>query len=147
MVTKFTVVVDCADPARLTRFWAEALGYRVEGPPAGFDTWRAFWKSQRVPDEMTSEGDDRLSDPAGTGPRFWFHKVEERKSVKNRLHVDLNVSGGSDVAREQRVERVEAAAERLVQLGAARLGILEGAGPEHYAVEMLDPEGNEFDVN
>jgi Glyoxalase-like domain len=35
MATKFQVTIDCADPDRLTRFWAVALGYRVPDPPPG----------------------------------------------------------------------------------------------------------------
>ena len=37
MATRFQVTIDCAQPEVLTRFWATALGYRVEDPPAGFD--------------------------------------------------------------------------------------------------------------
>ncbi len=33
------VTFDCGDPAALAAFWAEALGYVVQPPPAGFDTW------------------------------------------------------------------------------------------------------------
>jgi Glyoxalase-like domain len=35
MATRFQVTIDCAQPELLTRFWAVALGYRVEDPPAG----------------------------------------------------------------------------------------------------------------
>ena len=31
--------------------------------------------------------------------------------------------------------------------GATRLGALTDEGLDHYAVAMLDPEGNEFDIN
>ena len=33
MATPIQVTIDCADPGRLARFWAEALGYRLEEPP------------------------------------------------------------------------------------------------------------------
>ena len=36
---RFQLVIDCADPDKLARFWAEALGYVFEPPPAGFATW------------------------------------------------------------------------------------------------------------
>jgi|GEM_PF-2840148 len=41
MARKFQVTFDCADPDRLTSFWADALGYRLMDPPAGFDDWPA----------------------------------------------------------------------------------------------------------
>ncbi len=46
-----------------------------------------------------------------------------------------------------RRERVEAEAARLVALGATRLRTLTEEGLDHYAVALLDPEGNEFDIN
>ena len=30
MATRIQVTIDCADPGRLARFWADALGYRLE---------------------------------------------------------------------------------------------------------------------
>jgi hypothetical protein len=33
MATGIQVVFDCADPNGLARFWAEALGYRLQDPP------------------------------------------------------------------------------------------------------------------
>jgi Glyoxalase-like domain len=35
---RFQLVIDCADPDKLARFWAEALGYVSVPPPAGFAT-------------------------------------------------------------------------------------------------------------
>jgi hypothetical protein len=37
----FQLVIDCADPERLSRFWAAALRYEPEPVPAGFATWEA----------------------------------------------------------------------------------------------------------
>lgn len=48
---------------------------------------------------------------------------------------------------EVRKQRVEAEADRLVHLGATRLETGFEEGLDHYAVAMLDPEGNEFDIN
>ena len=39
MAVRFQLVIDCTDPERLARFWAAALGYEFEPPPAGFATW------------------------------------------------------------------------------------------------------------
>ena len=42
MATRMQVTIDCADPTRLARFWATALGYRLEEPPDGFASWRDY---------------------------------------------------------------------------------------------------------
>jgi len=144
MAVNYQVTIDCADPDRLTRFWAAALGYQVQGPPAGFDGWDAYWRSVGVPEEELGGGDDRLVDPTGAGPRIWFQVVPEPKVVKNRIHLDLQVGGGRDVPLAVRKERVDAEADRLVPAGATRLRVLEQEGLDHYAVSMHDPEGNEF---
>jgi catechol 2,3-dioxygenase-like lactoylglutathione lyase family enzyme len=149
MAVAFQVTVDCADPARQARFWAEALGYRIEDPPEGFATWRAYWLSIGVPPDELGEGDcsDSIVDPAGAGPRIWFQQVPEGKVVKNRIHFDVLVGGGRTVSLAIRKERVDAMADRLVQAGATRLPVREpDAGIDHYFVAMADPEGNEFDV-
>jgi len=148
MAVGFQVAVDCAEPDRLARFWAEALGYQVEDPPAGFDTWRAYWLSIGVPEDELGEGDcsDSIVDPNGAGPRIWFQQVPERKSIKNRLHFDVLVGGGRVVPLATRRERVDAWADRLVAAGATRLPAREPEEIDHYFVAMLDPEGNEFDV-
>jgi hypothetical protein len=67
--------------------------------------------------------------------------------VKNRLHLDLGVSGGRAVPIETRRLRVDAEASRLAGLGAVIVGVLNTDGLDHYAVAMKDPEGNEFDIN
>jgi len=146
-MTKFQLVFDCANPDRLARFWAEALGYAIEPPPAGFDSWKSFWRNKGVPEDENYDGDDSIVDPGGAGPRIWFQMVPEGKVVKNRLHLDLHASGGYEFPIQVRKERVDAEARRLVGIGATNLGPLEFAGVDHYAVAMQDPEGNEFDVN
>jgi predicted enzyme related to lactoylglutathione lyase len=63
------LVVDCADPPRLVRFWAGLLG----GDP--FD---------RDPDWS-------YVDPPDGGLRLAFQQVPEGKQAKNRLHLDIEV--------------------------------------------------------
>ena len=121
MAVSYQLVIDCASPETLARFWAEALHYVVAPPPAGFDTWDAFYRSIGVPDEELGIGDDRIVDPRGEGPAIWFQVVPETKSVKNRLHIDVHAGGGRDLPLETRRERVEAEAERLASLGATRV--------------------------
>ncbi len=147
MATKFTLTVDCANPERLIRFWTETLGYKVEGPPGGFDSWWSYWKSKGLPDEENYARNDSIFDPSGAGPRTWFHQVPEKKVVKNRLHLDLHESEGREVPRDIRKKRLDAAAEQRVALGAEILEVSDDPEIDHYGVLMRDSEGNEFDVN
>jgi hypothetical protein len=144
----FQLVIDCADPERLVGFWAAALRYRVQDPPEGHRTWRDYYLSVGVPAEELGGGDcaDRLVDPAGGGPGIWFQVVPEKKTLKNRLHLDVLVGGGRSVPVEVRRERVDAEVEQLVRLGATVLRTHDGETEGHYGVTMADPEGNEFCV-
>jgi len=54
----FQLVIDCADPGPLARFWAAALGYQLEPPPAGFATWDDYWREVGVPEDELGVGDD-----------------------------------------------------------------------------------------
>ena len=88
--------------------------------------------------------------PNGAGPRIWFQVVPDRKTVSNRLHLDIHASGGRDLPIETRKKRVDAEARRLCDLGATLLSDLSEEleeGLDHYAVALRDPEGNEFDIN
>jgi Glyoxalase-like domain len=147
MAAKFQVVIDCLDPARMCQFWTKALGYEIASPPEGFGSWDDYYRDIGVPEDELGSGPDRLIDPSGAGPAIWFQVVDEAKTVKNRVHFDLGVSGGRSVPLETRKERVEAEADRLCHLGARRIDVLFEIGVDHYAVAMLDPEGNEFDIN
>jgi hypothetical protein len=144
---RFQLVIDCTDPEQLARFWAAALGYELEPPPEGFPDWDEYWRSIGVPDEDLGIGADCIIDPQGAGPRIWFQVVPERKTLKNRLHLDIHASGGRSVPLAARKERVDAEASRLADLGATVLRVLYEEGIDHYGVAMKDPEGNEFDIN
>jgi hypothetical protein len=147
MAVSYQLVIDCASPETLAHFWAEALHYVIAPPPAGFDSWDAFYRSIGVPEDELGGGPDRIVDPHGEGPAIWFQVVPEKKSLKNRLHIDVSASGGRDSPLEVRRERVDAEAARLVALGATRLPAMADEGLDHYAVALADPEGNEFDIN
>lgn len=144
MATRMQVTIDCADPGRLARFWATALGYRLEEPPDGFATWQDYWVSRGLPPEEVEDGYDSIVDPDGVGPRVWFQPVPEAKVVKNRVHLDLDVGGGRTAPLAERRRRVDAEADRLVAAGATRFRVLSEEGVDHYGVVMQDPEGNEF---
>jgi Glyoxalase-like domain len=138
--TPFQVAIDCADPHRLARFWAEAMGYEVEEQDEDFI--RSMVAEGHATEADTAEVDGKLvwregaacNDPDGRLPRLYFQLVPEPKAAKNRVHLDLRV--GQD--------RHEAEVERLVALGARRLW--DGRQGPHTWVTMADPEGNEFCV-
>jgi hypothetical protein len=77
MPVRFQLVLDCADPGLLARFWAAAMGYVLEPPPAGFATWDDWWRDVGVPEEELAGGADSIIDPDGGGPRIWFQLVPD----------------------------------------------------------------------
>jgi hypothetical protein len=144
MSTAIQLVFDTADPERETRFWAEALGYGIQSPPEGFDSWPSFLREQGIPEDRWNDA-SAIVDPQGKGPRIYFQRVPEGKTAKNRMHMDLNVSGGRGVPLDERKQRVDAEVVRLKSLGATdERGSIERDG--EYWVRMNDPEGNEFCV-
>jgi hypothetical protein len=143
MATSIQIVFDCANPDRVARFWAAALGYKLQDPPPGFATWEAFLEAQGIPPERWDSA-SAVVDPEGVRPRIFFQKVPEGKAVKNRVHLDLNVGGGHGTLIDERKRRIEAEIQRLVPLGARKGRIFEENG--EYWVNMFDVEGNEFDL-
>ncbi|MEU4920434.1 VOC family protein [Streptomyces parvus] len=124
MASKFTeLAIDCADPVALARFWCAVLDYEVQDVEEGEEV--VAIGSPAVP-----EGKGR---PGPVPPTLTFARVPEGKTVKNRLHIDVNPAD-----REQGEE-----VERLLALGARRAGVApDGAS----WVVLADPEGNEFCV-
>jgi hypothetical protein len=141
-VRSFQVTFDAADPAALSGFWAEALDYREEPPPPGFDDWEAFAAAQDIPPEDLDKY-RALVDPEGRGPRLFFQRVPEAKTAKNRMHLDINVAPRG-ATEEERRSSVAAVVSRLVDLGASVQRSFEEHGS--YWIVMQDPEGNEFCV-
>lgn len=71
--------------------------------------------------------------------------MPEGKVAKNRMHLDLDVGGGSQAPSEERKARIAAEVARLKALGASdRRGAIEQEG--EFWVRMNDPEDNEFCV-
>jgi predicted enzyme related to lactoylglutathione lyase len=149
MGVNFQVVVDCADPHLLARFWSAALEWEREQHA---DRIKALMDQGLVTEDDVAEVDGVLSfktaaavrDPeAQTNAkgqpvrgRMLFQVVPETKSVKNRVHLDIYFD----------TEDRDAEVERLIGLGARRLW--EGKqGPVHTWVTLADPEGNEFCVS
>jgi catechol 2,3-dioxygenase-like lactoylglutathione lyase family enzyme len=142
MARDVQITVDCADPAGLAAFWAEALGYRLQDPPAGFESWEQALEAMGVPPERRNDA-SAVIDPEGSGPRLFFQRVPEPKQAKNRVHLDVRAAPGLEG--DARMAALEAEAKRLVVRGATRLRRHEPAPPlDAGHIVMTDPEGNEF---
>ena len=107
------VVIDAHDLPGLARFWTQALS----------------WKVLSARENEIVIGTDENA-PVG----ICFMPVTDRKTVKNRLHLDLTASAAD---RDQEIGR-------LIALGARRVDIGQ-TGTESWTV-LADPEGNEFCV-
>jgi catechol 2,3-dioxygenase-like lactoylglutathione lyase family enzyme len=141
MARDVQVTFDCADPATLAAFWAAALGYVVQPPPEGFATWDDALDAWGVPADHRNDR-SAILDPGGAGPRVFFQRVPEGKTVKNRVHLDVRAAPGS--VGDERMAALEADAARLTALGATRLFRVDPGGLDAGHIVMADPEGNEF---
>jgi hypothetical protein len=113
------ITIDCADPARVARFWNEAL--RWDGVA------------------LTPDEGNATCATAGH-PYLEFVRVADHKTVKNRLHLGCVVDSMNDLDSE---------IERLLSLGAtfAWEEELPPRIASHFRnVILQDPEGNEFCV-
>ena len=144
MAIPIQVVFDCANPAVVARFWANALGYHLQGPPEPDAEWQAWLAEHGVPEEQWNDA-SAIIDPDGNGPRIYFQRVPEPKAVKNRLHLDVNAGGPPGTPPSERRARVDQAVETLATAGATLVSASTNEYGEH-CVTMLAPEGNEFDV-
>ncbi|MFI5959305.1 VOC family protein [Cryptosporangium sp. NPDC051539] len=111
------ITIDCADPYALAQFWSALTGYGEdpEDPNAPEDP------------EALLVGPDRQT------PALLFVPVPEPKTVKNRIHLDLQPTGGT---RDEMVARAQ-------QLGATIVG--DHRKPDGTGwVTLTDPEANEF---
>ncbi len=136
------VTFDCADPAALSRFWSEVLGYQLDSPPPPYESWEEALDAFGVPEEKRNDA-SACVDPDGPGPRLFFQKVPEGKVAKNRVHLDVRAAPGLDG--DERMAALEDKCSALLALGATRLYRREsdGFGSGGFIV-MQDPEGNEF---
>lgn len=142
MSREFQVTFDCADPAALATFWAEVLGYVLEPPPPGFDSWDAALDAWGVPVERRNDR-SALRDPDGSGPRLFFQRVPEGKDAKNRVHLDIRAAVGQ--TGDDRMRTLADEAVRLEALGATIAYRVEPDGRmEHGFITVCDPEGNEL---
>jgi predicted enzyme related to lactoylglutathione lyase len=113
-ISVLAISFDAHDAARLAQFWAQALHRTV---------------NEGATEDVASIAADTDS---GLGPALMFHKVPEGKTVKNRVHFDLQAA---DVLAE---------ADRLTSLGAHQTRSL--VENNNRWISFQDPEGNEFDL-
>ena len=142
MYTKIQITFDAAEPEKLAEFWGLALGYVIEPPPEGFESWEEFARSAGIPEEQFGEVSSRI-DPVGEGPRLYFQRVPEGKTAKNRVHLDIQVGRGAKGERRKRL--VSEKVEQLVRAGASLAWENETLWGD--SVVLRDPEGNEFCVS
>lgn len=108
------VVVDCADLDAAVRFWAAALG--------GEEEWIGD-ASRHIYRRITV---------SGSGLRVLLQKVPEPKTVKSRMHVDIES------------DDIDAEKDRLVALGATVVREEVERGFRFWV--LTDPFDNEFCV-
>jgi hypothetical protein len=110
------ITFDCADPYALAVFWAQVTGY------------------QQDPENGNQPGDPEglLVGPDGQ-PNLLFVTVPEPRTVKNRVHLDLEPD---DRTRDQEVER-------LLGIGATLVADQRRPDGRGWVV-LADPEGNEL---
>ena len=104
------LVIDANDPVGLAGFWSRVLDYPI-----------------------TDQDEDFAEISAPAGPSIVFVKVPEPKTVKDRIHIDVNATD-----RDQMDE-----VARIKELGATDVDV--GQGDVSWVV-LADPEGNEFCV-
>jgi predicted enzyme related to lactoylglutathione lyase len=102
------VIVDCLEPQRVAAFWSELLGRKIVRS-------REDW--------VDLEWAPRF------GAGLCFQRVNQPKTGKNRVHVDLLC------------DDIHARAAQVEELGGRRA---EGYGTNPKVIVMQDPEGNEF---
>ena len=106
-----SIAIDAAEPRVIADFWCRVLDWRV------------------IDEE---DGVISIGPADGSWPTIDVVPVPEKKTVKNRLHLDLRADGTSTADELQ----------RLLDLGARRTDV--GQGPDVTWVVLSDPEGNEF---
>jgi len=118
MGARFTeLVIDCHNPNRVAEFWAAVLGYNV---------------IDRGPKGEIEIGSPTSPKGRSGAPTLVFVPVPEGKTVKNRLHIDVNPTD-TDQSNELR---------RLFRLGARRVDV--GQSQDVSWIVLADVEDNEF---
>ena len=126
----------------MAAFWAAALDYRIDPPPDGYDGWMDYQVGRGFPEDQRVRF-ATVHNPQGP-ERLCFLGVPESKTVKNRLHLDIQATAPDD-SLARRIERVDALVVELDGLGGTVLRT--GRERDQYFVTVADVEGNEFCVH
>lgn len=110
------VVVDCADPRGMARFWGEATD----------------WTVHEVTDQHAS-----LRSAAGVGPYLEFVRNPDPKTGWNRVHLDVRPYPADDLAAE--VTRLETLGATRIDLSGAHIHWTVMADPEGNEFCVLTP--------
>jgi len=123
----YTVVVDCHDIAAQARWWAETLDWKI-----GFENDEEV---AIAPHDATEDPIETVGEWMRQPQELVFVPVQEGRTVKNRLHIDLapHISQDRDA---------EIAA--LLARGATHVDV--GQTDDATWTVLADPEGNEFCV-
>ncbi len=150
MAHSIQVVFACDNPAKLAEFWAAALGYIVQPPPEGFESWDAFAEKMGIPKDKWNDV-SAVVDQDEKGPRILFERYDGG-APNQRVHVDVNSVGrepdsfgGKQIDDDERRKRLADERTRLEGLGATYKREASGMAGEIW-IEMFDPEGNWFCV-
>lgn len=127
----------------MAEFWAGALGYIVQPPPSGFDTWDEFADSVGIPPERRNDL-SAVVDPDGNGPRVLFERWDGGEANK-RVHLDVNAVVNMELGSDELDRRFVEERARLEALGATFHRMATGMAGETW-IEMFDIEGNWFCV-
>jgi hypothetical protein len=110
------VVVECADPRAMARFWGEATG----------------WTPHEANDDFAA-----LRSPEDVGPFLEFLRTPDAKSARNRIHLDLVPERGDGQAAE--VARLRALGATPVDVGQGDVSWVVLADPEGNEFCVLAP--------
>jgi predicted enzyme related to lactoylglutathione lyase len=110
------VVVDCADPRAMARFWGEALGWTVH--------------------EVTGDH-ARLRAVRGVGPYLEFLRTPEVPAGRHRAHLDVVPYRGGDQAAE--VARLQSLGATVADAGPGDFSWIVLADPEGNEFCVLAP--------
>jgi predicted enzyme related to lactoylglutathione lyase len=111
-----TVVVDCADPRAMARFWGEAMD----------------WAVLKVSDQSAV-----MRSAAGVGPYLQFLRSPDVKTGWNRVHLDLRPYKGDDHQAE--AARLRSLGATAIDLGQADIPWIVMADPEGNEFCLLTP--------
>ncbi len=110
------VVVDCADPVRLSAFWQDAAG----------------WPAHACDQDLAS-----LRSTSGRGPYLELLRVPSAKTVKNRIHLDVAPYPDDDLQLE--VARLQKAGATPTDVGQVDVSWVVLADPESNEFCVLSP--------